>query len=112
MGSNEALDIGGYSDAATFILVSLKRGPKHGVGISEDIRNFSEYRISPATLYVALSRLVELGLVEKLPQEDRKKPYRITPKGETALDTKLALYRKVERAARAETAIATVAGMG
>lgn len=94
MGEQETLDFGRYSEAAVLILVSLSRSTKHGYAIAQDITEFSGSRISPATLYVVLSRLVERGFVEKLPEEGRQKPYRISNLGAAALDAKLEMYRR------------------
>src|SRR5665811_658764 len=41
--------------------------------------------LGPGTLYGALDRLERLGLIESLPAEDRRHPYRITAPGAAAL---------------------------
>jgi DNA-binding PadR family transcriptional regulator len=42
-------------------------------------------RLGPGTLYGAISRLEERGLIEALPPEKRRRPYRLTGAGEQAL---------------------------
>jgi DNA-binding PadR family transcriptional regulator len=66
------------------ILVSLSNGPKHGYALIKDIEAIAGTTLGPGTLYGALSRLEQRGLVEALPEEDRRRPYRITPAGAAA----------------------------
>jgi DNA-binding PadR family transcriptional regulator len=51
-----------------FILLSLAPGAKHGYAILQDVETFSEGRIrlSTGTLYGALSRLLDQGLIERV----------------------------------------------
>jgi DNA-binding PadR family transcriptional regulator len=73
--------LGRYSDPAILILTSLTSGPKHGYGLMKDIEAFAETAIAPGTLYGALDRLADQGLIECLPAEQRRHPYRITDAG-------------------------------
>lgn len=77
--------LGRYGDSGVLILTSLASGPKHGYALIKDIAEFAETRISPGTLYGALDRLAERGLVVRLPDEDRRHPYEITALGRAAL---------------------------
>ena len=72
-------------DASVLILTSLAEGPKHGYALIQDIRGFSGLQLGPGTLYGALDRLERLGLIEELPAEDRRHPYRVTAAGIAAL---------------------------
>jgi DNA-binding PadR family transcriptional regulator len=45
--------------------------------------------LGPGTLYAALARLEARGLIESLPAEDRRRPYRLTGAGEEALRSQL-----------------------
>jgi DNA-binding PadR family transcriptional regulator len=45
--------------------------------------------LGPGTLYAALARLEERGLIEALPPVDRRRPYRITAVGATVLTQQL-----------------------
>jgi DNA-binding PadR family transcriptional regulator len=79
---------------AAMILTSLAGGPKHGYAIMEDIEEMSGIRFGPGTLYGALSRLEELGLIEALSSEDRRIPYRLTPIGRLAIRLNLTATRR------------------
>jgi DNA-binding PadR family transcriptional regulator len=54
-----------------------------------DVAAFAGVRLGPGTLYGALSRLEEDGLVEALPFEGRRRPYRLTDTGLAALRGRL-----------------------
>ena len=45
--------------------------------------------MGPGTLYAALARLEERGLVEALPPVDRRRPYRLSGLGATVLSDQL-----------------------
>jgi DNA-binding PadR family transcriptional regulator len=81
---------GRFSEAAFLILVSLAGGAKHGYAMMEDIAAFADVRLRAGTLYGALTRLVDRGLVEPLPTADRRRPYRLTAAGVAALQAQLA----------------------
>jgi DNA-binding PadR family transcriptional regulator len=72
-------------DASVLILTSLADGPKHGYALIQDVAEFSGVRLGPGTLYGALDRLERLGLIEALPAQDRRHPFRITEPGTAAL---------------------------
>lgn len=92
-------DLGRFSDPALFILVSLAGGEKHGYAMMEDIEGTCGARLGPGTLYGALSRLEKRGLVEPLvSDEKRRRPYRITGAGASALEGRL---RELEGLTRA-----------
>jgi DNA-binding PadR family transcriptional regulator len=80
---------GRSSDRGMLILTSLAAGDKHGYALMQDIEEFSGAKLGPGTLYGALARLEEAGLVEALPAQDRRRPYRITPAGSVALHREL-----------------------
>ncbi len=77
------------AEPALLVLVSLSSGPRHGYAISQDVEAFAGIRLGPGTLYAALSRLEERGLIESLPATDRRRPYRLTGRGEQALARRL-----------------------
>ena len=54
-----------------------------------DVAAFAGVRLGPGTLYGALSRLDEDGLVEPMPPEGRRRPYRLTDAGLAALRGRL-----------------------
>ncbi len=88
------------SDEVQLILTSLAGGPKHGYAIAEDIESFSGRRLGPGTLYGAIARLEAAGHIEALPGEARRRPYRITSRGRTALSETLADAQRVALVAR------------
>jgi DNA-binding PadR family transcriptional regulator len=90
---------------ATLILSSLAGDVKHGYALTKDIEAFSGVRLAPGTLYEALGRLERQGLIEALPNEDRRRPYRLTAIGATALHAHLDAQRRV-----AETGLRRLAG--
>jgi len=77
------------NDPALLVMTSLADGPKHGYAITVDVEEFADVRLGPGTLYGALSRLESKGLIEALPAEDRRRPYRLTADGSAALEQEL-----------------------
>jgi DNA-binding PadR family transcriptional regulator len=86
--------LGRYAGSATLILSSLAGGDKHGYALIKDIDQFAGVHLAPATLYEALARLEQQGLIEALESDDRRRPYRMTGAGATALQAQLAAQRK------------------
>jgi DNA-binding PadR family transcriptional regulator len=80
------------------ILTSLAEGPKHGYAMIEDISRFAGVRLGPATLYGALARLEGRGLIEPLPDDDRRRPYRLTGLGREVLAEQLASIQQLAEA--------------
>jgi DNA-binding PadR family transcriptional regulator len=85
---------GRYAGPATLILSSLADGAKHGYALTKDIETFAGIRLAPGTLYEALSRLEGQKLIEAVPSEDRKRPYRLTAAGAVALRIHLDAQRQ------------------
>lgn len=73
------------NDPSLLILTSLAGGPKHGHALAKDIEAFAGVSLGPGALYGAITRLEERGLIEPLPADDRRRPYRITAAGSQAL---------------------------
>ena len=97
------------NDPPLLILTSLASGPKHGHALLLDIESFSGARLGPGTLYGAITRLEQRGLIEPLGSDDRRRPYRITPAGSAFLETALAELRRIvdEGTARTGRAVPT-----
>ena len=55
-------------------------------------------RLGPGTLYGAIARLEREKLIEPLPVEERRRPYRLTANGLRALRAKLAILSGFARA--------------
>jgi DNA-binding PadR family transcriptional regulator len=87
-------------EASVLILISLADGPKHGYALIQDIRELADVELGPGTLYGALDRLERLDLIESLPADDRRHPYRITAPGAAALRAHLDALERVSAAGR------------
>jgi DNA-binding PadR family transcriptional regulator len=89
-----------------FILLSLAEGQKHGYAILKDVESLSQgkIRLSTGTLYEALSRLLEQGLIERVldgnsgelftaetgePSNRPRKAYLLTGAGRCLLQTEM-----------------------
>ena len=79
------------------MLTSLAEGPKHGYAITQDVQRLSGVRLGPGTLYGALARLEDKGLIEALPAQARRRPYRLTGAGSAALADQLQALERVAR---------------
>jgi len=86
---------GRYAGPATLILSSLAEGTKHGYALTKDIEDFAGVRLAPGTLYEALSRLERQGLIEPVESHDRRRPYRLTAPGASALRVHLDAQRRI-----------------
>ncbi len=104
------------NDPPLLILTSLASGPKHGYALLLDIEEFSGVRLGPGTLYGAISRLDERGLIAADETVGRTRPYRLTTTGSKALETALIELRTIvdegarRLGANAPTAITAVGG--
>jgi DNA-binding PadR family transcriptional regulator len=94
-------DLGRFAEPSLLILVSLGDEPKHGYAIMADVEAISGVPLGPGTLYAALARLESRGLIEAMPAEDRRRPYRITAQGAGALRAQLEGLDELLRTARA-----------
>ena len=93
------------------VLRSLAAGPNHGYGIAMRIHQLSDevLRVEEGSLYPALYRMEEKGLIESewAPTENNRKAkfYKLTRKGRTAaqaeLDGWLRLSKAITRVLRA-----------
>ena len=106
MAARERDDPGGQDvlrragDASVLVLTSLAGGSRHGYALIQDIKEFAGVHLGPGTLYGALDRLERMGLIEALPAEDRRQPYRITAAGVAALRAHLDSIERVTSAGR------------
>lgn len=81
------------------ILASLAAGPQHGYGIMTDVAQISEgrVRVRAGTLYAALDRLGNEGLVEvdheEIVETRLRRYYRLTAAGRTRLADETARLR-------------------
>jgi DNA-binding PadR family transcriptional regulator len=99
--------IRGSSDRSILILTSLADWPKHGYALIKDIESFAGVKLGAGTLYSALARLEQAGLVEALPAEDRRHPYRITAAGREFLYERLSESARIAEVGLRRIAAAT-----
>jgi DNA-binding PadR family transcriptional regulator len=88
-----------FATPALLVLASLADGPKHGYAIMQEAERLSGQPLGPGTLYAALARLERRGLIEALPSDDRRRPYRLTERGATSLEAHLDQMRTFARQA-------------
>ena len=79
-----------FTDAGLLILISLADGSKHGYAMISDIQEIANVKMGPGTLYAALTRLEQEGLIEAVPSDDRRRPYQLSPNGRAQLRVQLA----------------------
>ena len=97
---DELSGLGRFAQPSLAILLTLSEGPKHGYAIMAAARELTGEPLGPGTLYATLSRLEGRGLIESLPAEDRRHPYRITAPGAVALRVHLDSLERVSAAGR------------
>lgn len=90
------------------MLTSLAGGAKHGYALIKDIEDFAGVTMGAGTLYAALSKLEQDGLVEALPADERRHPYRITPSGLRLLHERLSESARVAQVGLARLARAAL----
>lgn len=95
MSSNQDVAKAGFSDPQFLVLASLAGGPKHGHAMLADIEAMIGARLGPGTLYGAIGKLEVTGWIERLPVEDRRKPYRLTQSGLQAFRRKVAVMQQI-----------------
>ena len=98
--------------AAEFqVLVALADGEKHGYGIGKEVasRTDGQVRLRAATLYTVIKRLLEQGYIDESmarpdPESDdeRRRYYRLTPRGRKAAEAEALRLETTARQARAK----------
>jgi DNA-binding PadR family transcriptional regulator len=63
--------------------------------MTKDIQRFAGVILGPGTLYGALARLQHQGLIEALPADDRRRPYRLSDQGAKLLAARLESLQRV-----------------
>lgn len=88
------------TEQTLYLLASLARGELHGYGIAREAEELSDgrVRLTAGTLYGALNRLSDEGLIEttgdRQVQGRRRRYYRLTAAGHTALDAEVERVRR------------------
>ena len=83
------------NDPTLLILTSLAAGDKHGYALLQDIEGFAGATLGPGTLYGAIGRLEQRGLIEPVGDSGRRRPYRLTAGGAQELAEALAGLRAI-----------------
>lgn len=90
------------------ILLSLAAGERHGYAILQDVeaRTAGRVTLHAGTLYRALGRLVDDGLVEETagpaePEDERRRYYAVTPLGRAVVGAEADRLERQVRTARA-----------
>jgi DNA-binding PadR family transcriptional regulator len=89
MGTESSDDVAALlplPDAVFHILVALADGESHGYAIMQEVASLTDGRIrlSPGTLYGAIQRMTEQGLISEVTgrrADDRRRAYRTTAFG-------------------------------
>lgn len=101
-----------WTDPALLVMGSLAEGSKHGYAIIQDVEATCNVRLGPGTLYGALSRLEQRGLIEPLQSDDpRRQPYGLTSRGSTVLAERLETMRRFAAMGRRRLAAAPTLGL-
>ena len=94
------------------IMLVLAEGPRHGYAIKQEVHDRTDgaLRLGPGTLYEAIQRLEEGGLIEEAPaarlgepvngQEAQRRYYRLTDRGWTTLRQEMRALGQLIDAAR------------
>ena len=93
--------------AVFHILLTVCAGPRHGLGIADEVETITDgaIQIGPATLYRSLKQMTAAGLLRecRAPEGDadpRRRFYAITSQGRGALEADAARYDRLARLAR------------
>lgn len=85
-----------FGEPAHLILLSLSSGPKHGYSMTQDIFDETGIKLGPGTLYGAITKLADQGLIKPVAGNDnRRRPYIITSEGKTALESYVTSWSQV-----------------
>ena len=109
--SSDPADLLPLTPVALNVLLALADGERHGYGIMLEVRERTggRVRLGPGTLYGAIKRLKEGGVIEEsgerpdpgeAPDDERRRYYRLTDHGVRALQGEAA---RMQQAARVVT---------
>lgn len=81
------------------VLVALAGGDLHGYAIMQEIETRGGGKLRAGTLYGCIHRMLERGWIVELPEDDRRRYYRLTPLGRKTVKAEAArLEAMVEQA--------------
>lgn len=108
--SKPAESLAPLTPAVLHILLALADGERHGYGIMQEIAQFTggQFTLGPGTLYRSIKQMLEQGLIVETEtradpalDDERRRYYKLTGKGERALRAELARLDALLRVARA-----------
>jgi DNA-binding PadR family transcriptional regulator len=111
---DRARDVLPLTPVVMHILLALVDRDRHGLGIAEHVQEFSGGRVvlGPGTLYGAIKRLLDLGLLEDRQEgpkgdsaDPRRRYYGLTPVGRRALEMETRELAHVVSVARVKRVI-------
>lgn len=99
------------------ILLSLSDEARHGYAIIQDVadRTDGEVRLTASTLYGAVARMLEAGLIEERDQEpgrERRRRYALTRRGRALLTDEARRLARAAEWARAKHLLPATRGSG
>ncbi len=81
-------ELGRFSEPGLLVMVALADGPKHGYAMQDDIAAMTDERPGPGTLYGAIRRFVDAGLIVEREtdegEDERRRVYALTKAGRRA----------------------------
>lgn len=85
------------TESMFYVLMAFLGGERCGVEITAFIqeKTAGRVKIGPGTLYTILAKFEEVGFIEEIRVEGRKRTYRITSRGRTAYREELGRLRQV-----------------
>ncbi|CAN5637795.1 PadR family transcriptional regulator [soil metagenome] len=107
--SKQPRDLLPLTPAVLNILLALAGGERHGYGIMREVREGTDglVRLGPGTLYTAIKRLLEDGLIEESDErpdadidDQRRRYYRLTDFGQQVVTAEVERLEEVVRKAR------------
>jgi DNA-binding PadR family transcriptional regulator len=99
------------SPAIFHILLALADGDRHGYGIMQEVKIRTEGRVhlGPGTLYGAIKRLLEKGIIKETEErpdpelnDERRRYYRLTELGQRVLQAEAERMAQLVKQARAK----------
>jgi DNA-binding PadR family transcriptional regulator len=113
--SPDPLSLLPLTPAAFHILLALADGERHGYAIMRDVeeRSDGDVRLAPGTLYGAIKRMLDQGIVEETDDrpdaeddDERRRYYRLTRFGRDVVRAEAARLERLVEAARSKKLVA------